>query len=58
MNNVELKDEDFYQFKERCRWHIVHQNRQVGDGCTQGFNESGQQVYACEEIYCPRIKKT
>lgn len=55
MVNVELNDENWYDFRERCKWHVINSSRI--DVCTKGNNISGYPVFNCAEFYCTRLKK-
>jgi len=53
MKNVELKEEDWQQFQERCGWQYKEEYTNECK-CTQGKHNIG---FVCAEHYCPRIKK-
>jgi hypothetical protein len=49
---MELNNESFYDFSERCAWHYIQSfnNEHI---CTRGCHGK----FSCAEFYCPRIIK-
>lgn len=52
MKDVQLNNETWIEFQERCRWsryNTYHKDYSCTRGCEERFS--------CAECYCPRLKK-
>lgn len=56
MKNVELKNETFQDFMERCNWYKRNEgySSYTQNYCTKGLQCESR--FVCAECYCPRLK--